>query len=110
MIERGVRGDDSPNAPFRALRSYCAACDRIMPAGPDICLGYLPGVSHACCGHGGAVEAYAVLGGRPDECAASIENSLTLRGIEALAFFGIVELARYRENDLYACMEREAER
>lgn len=37
----------------------CKACQRVLPLdGPDPCLGMLPGVSAACCGHGG--EAYVL--------------------------------------------------
>jgi hypothetical protein len=30
----------------------CPKCDRWNPDGPDICLGRIPGVTAACCGHG----------------------------------------------------------
>jgi hypothetical protein len=31
----------------------CAKCGELCVRGePDPCLGYLPGVAHACCGHG----------------------------------------------------------
>jgi hypothetical protein len=33
------------------------------PDGPDPCLGWLPGVTHACCGHGGARTAYVAFAG-----------------------------------------------
>lgn len=37
-----VRGTDAP----------CGACGEVIPwDGPDPCLGWLPGVRNACCGH-----------------------------------------------------------
>ena len=78
---------------------YCPECKQSMPDGPDICLGYIPGVSHACCGHGGICEPYAVLGGEPDQSCREIENMVVLRGAEALTFFDIVRHAREREEN-----------
>jgi hypothetical protein len=50
----------------------CRACDRSVVEGePDPCLGLIPGVSHACCGHGDVRLAYVVIGGEPDEPAAA---------------------------------------
>jgi hypothetical protein len=53
------------------LKRGCAACGlkRTEAYGPDPCLGYLPGVQNACCGHGiqyGYVQ---------------FENGLTIRGV-----------------------------
>lgn len=42
---------------------YCPSCERHCPEGPDPCLGLIPGVAHACCGHGNATKAYVVIGG-----------------------------------------------
>ena len=37
----------------------CPACHVAMTrSGPDACLGYVPGVSNACCGHGRVCECY----------------------------------------------------
>lgn len=37
----------------------CTKCGRIADKdGPDPCLGYLPGVEFACCGHGDPRRAY----------------------------------------------------
>ena len=37
----------------------CQVCKEIVTLGqPDPCLGYLPDVAHACCGHGKTVYAY----------------------------------------------------
>ena len=33
-----------------------------MPDGPDACLGYIPGVSQACCGHGHTDSAFVYFG------------------------------------------------
>lgn len=39
-------------------RRLCSKCDALMLSGePDACLGTLPGVSAACCGHG-VVQGY----------------------------------------------------
>jgi hypothetical protein len=37
-------------------------CITYEKLGPDPCLGYLPGVAHACCGHGEVGRAYVVFG------------------------------------------------
>ena len=39
----------------------CGRCDRHNRHGHDHCLGTLPGVINACCGHGQDEEAYVVL-------------------------------------------------
>lgn len=37
----------------------CKKCGRLpTPEGYDVCLGYLPGVKNACCGHGVDGEGY----------------------------------------------------
>jgi hypothetical protein len=66
-----------------------------MPDGPDICLGYIPGVSHACCGHGNVSNAYAVLGGEPDQNVAKVPLTVTLDGNDALRFFKLVRRGRW---------------
>lgn len=66
---------------------YCVACGRAMPSGPDICLGLLPGVSQACCGHGGVCEPYVVIGGQPDQDVSTIRNAVVIRGDAALRYF-----------------------
>lgn len=66
---------------------YCAFCDRTMSDGPDACLGFLPGVSHACCGHGGVTEAFVVIGGEPDQDYSTIANPIRLSGAAALKYF-----------------------
>ena len=39
----------------------CAACGIKFPYGkPDICLGMLPGVDSACCGHGRTEDAFII--------------------------------------------------
>lgn len=72
----------------------CAACGVVTPTGPDACLGVLPGVSHACCGHGDRARAYVVLGGEQDQRLTEIECKLTLRGQMALDFFTLVRAGR----------------
>ena len=68
---------------------FCADCGVSMPAGPDACLGTIPGVSHACCGHGSAKDAYVVLGGQPGQPSWEIDT-VTLRGLDALEFFSLI--------------------
>lgn len=50
------RDDDTPTAGHRRACGYCALPD--TPEGHDGCLGTLPGVVNACCGHGNESEAY----------------------------------------------------
>jgi len=39
----------------------CGRCgERVILHEPDPCLGYLPGIAHACCGHGVSARAYCV--------------------------------------------------
>lgn len=66
---------------------YCGRCLRQVPDGVDACVGEIPGVSHACCGHGVVEDAYVVFGGEPDQGIMEIPVTLTLHGEEALAFF-----------------------
>lgn len=56
---------------------------------PDACLGFIPGVVHACCGHGDEFHAYAVLHptAEPGVACSSLKNEVTLRGEDALEFF-----------------------
>ena len=49
----------------------CAKCNKTVTLGkPDPCLGYLPDVAHACCGHGKDSTAFVngFDGCKPDEC------------------------------------------
>jgi hypothetical protein len=78
----------------------CRACDgmplptpwstdldeRLRPYyGYDPCLGCLPGVLNACCGHGGEHQPYVLLdGGGPSKL--YVDNP-SLHGNEALAYF-----------------------
>jgi hypothetical protein len=70
---------------------YCGKCEKHMPDGPDACLGLIPGVSHACCGHGCDDRAYVVLGG-PENVDADCETfrHVVLYGYAALAFFDLI--------------------
>lgn len=55
----------------------CGQCDQPnTDEGHDACLGTLPGVMNACCGHGDARSAYV-----------QFPNGGCLRGIEATRFF-----------------------
>ena len=55
----------------------CGRCGEATKAdGHDPCIGSLPGVSNACCGHGVLEEAYVQL-----------DSGTRLSGIKAVAFF-----------------------
>ena len=55
----------------------CVRCGQLPTTdGHDACLGSLPGVRHACCGHGFLNDAYAVF-----------EDGAELMGKDAIAFF-----------------------
>ena len=55
----GVRVDDDPDRP-------CARCGRFpYPKGYDACIGYVPGVFSACCGHG-VHEPFIIMDISPD--------------------------------------------
>lgn len=56
---------------------WCIGCEQMCPIGPDPCIGYIEGVSSACCGHGGTCTPYVVWGLGTKE----------LRGAEATKFF-----------------------
>lgn len=47
---------DSPTVGNRRACGYCGLPD--TPEGHDPCIGELPGVMNACCGHGRTCEAY----------------------------------------------------
>lgn len=57
----------------------CAACgaDRPTDGGPDPCLGWLPGLRFACCGHGYRALAYLVWDDDPD-------GQRVVRGLNAI--------------------------
>lgn len=51
----------------RLVHRKCAACgvDQPREEAPDPCLGYLPGVTNACCGHGYRAFAYVMFADWP---------------------------------------------
>jgi hypothetical protein len=70
----------------------CVTCHRICDTGrPDACLGVIPGVSHACCGHGEVDHAYVVLGGAPGQDCLTIPHTVALYGADAEAFFALIQ-------------------
>ncbi len=77
---------------------YCPKCEQDCPEGPDPCLGLIPGVAHACCGHGNVTKAYVVIGG-PEGVDADCETfrSLTLQEQDALDFFELAKRGRVQE-------------
>lgn len=48
------------NRPADGSAGHCSHCDREMPDGPDVCIGLLPDVSAACCGHGWVEQPYVL--------------------------------------------------
>ncbi len=59
----------------------CAHCHEYpTEEGYDHCLGFLPGVKHACCGHGIPENAYVVL-----------DNDCCFRGHEALEMIVLIQ-------------------
>ena len=60
----------------------CGHCGKLVtPEGHDGCLGTLPGVTNACCGHGQDGDAYI-----------QFDDGRAIRGSEAVAWFGAVLL------------------
>lgn len=58
----------------RAVDRPCGLCGQDnTPEGHDPCLGTLPGVANACCGHGHGAEAYV-----------QFDNGQDVRGFDAL--------------------------
>lgn len=73
----------------RLTGEFCEGCGLEFELGyrPDPCIGgYLPGVAHACCGHGVVWQAYVTLGGVPDQCANTIPGCACLRGQDAIDY------------------------
>ena len=55
---------DDTGEPIKGNERPCANCGRMpSPKGHDACLGTLPGVKAACCGHGGRDKKYTFLEG-----------------------------------------------
>jgi len=59
-----------------------------MPDGPDVCLGWIPGVSQACCGHGNTDLAFVYLG-KSDGAYVLLKAEL------ALEFFALVKQGQW---------------
>lgn len=57
--------------------------------GADPCLGWLPNVAHACCGHGKDADAYVVIsaGCFPSQPASDLPEAVTLRAEDAIRHF-----------------------
>ena len=48
-----------PGRPLETFERRCSKCGATVgPDRPDACLGTLPGVTEACCGHGKRQQAY----------------------------------------------------
>jgi hypothetical protein len=78
-----------------STQGKCKGCQMVVtPGEPDPCLELLPGVSHACCGHGDYGRAYVVIGGKPNESCQYRNDYLVLYGIPALEFFDLIKMAR----------------
>jgi hypothetical protein len=77
-------------------RRYCENCDQYSTEeGHDACIANLPGVIHACCGHG------------KEEGYVKLENGITIRGYFEHVGYGSlchrdkVRVNNHRYNDLY---------
>lgn len=56
------------------LSRPCGSCNRFgTPEGHDACLGTLPGVANACCGHGDPRDAYV-----------QFDNGVVIRGFDTI--------------------------
>jgi len=71
---------------------FCLSCQKWMGRRePDACLGFLPGVAHACCGHGSSDPitggAYCVFGDAPDEGVYEMKEVAVLWGDAATHYF-----------------------
>jgi hypothetical protein len=81
-------------------KTVCKKCGKsyLPTIEPDPCLGMIPGVAHACCGHGNIERAYVTFGSVPSGCVLSDyrynKDFLYLRKKDALKFFKLVEKAR----------------
>ena len=70
----------------------CGYCERAnTPEGHDGCLGTLPGVMNACCGHGVVRDAYVQLG--PDQC---VKGSEAIRLIDTMRAGRITPIPQQR--------------
>lgn len=77
----------------------CAKCAiKYDPHKPDPCLGFIPGVIHACCGHGIENDAYVAFGTLPSGESLSGHNYgdefLVLRRKKAIKFFDLMNKAK----------------
>lgn len=80
ILPRG-RVDENGELLQSEQAGYCPLCGKFSEAyEPDICLGYLPGVNYACCGHGEPRDAYVCIGEYG-------KDRLILRGHYAIDFF-----------------------
>lgn len=67
----------------------CRSCGRTYEPGeePDPCLGTLPGVAEACCGHGNGSKAYVLF-----------ENGVLLRGVRRVESHDMSRQGRKRSS------------
>lgn len=73
----------------RKIARECQACLAPQPPSygiPDPCLGELPGVANACCGHGVEEGCYVQFVHPPDRTMAEVERDFVLRGESAAAW------------------------
>lgn len=88
--QKGLRG-------YGGIEGYCTACYLHCEAGkPDPCLGWLPGCSQACCGHGDPARASVTLGGSAEMPGVTQPWRIVLEGEDALSLFAMLRAARER--------------
>jgi hypothetical protein len=84
FIDHWVYEDTKTRAGFGFEVRPCKKCGRVFDGSnkgePDPCLGLLPGVNNACCGHGVKSEAYI-----------RFENGVTMSGFECLQHTAVVQ-------------------
>jgi hypothetical protein len=75
----------------------CQKCNCVIERrciNPDPCIGFLPGVLNACCGHGNDKDAYIVFGVVLDK-----KSGVHIRGKKALEIMQAMRQALGKRND-----------
>lgn len=82
--EEWIYSDTKESVRLTHKRRTCGHCDQPLTSeGEDFCLGSLPGVMNACCGHGDITDAYV-----------QFLDGFCVRGTDAKAFLDILKKAK----------------